>query len=179
MIISYAKGWEKTFDLNSRTNRREFWAFAIIDFLLFIFGFILSIGFSEYWGRNIPGNLIGLYILFIFLVLFVGVLGWFPRTTILIRRIRDTGRDQKWMFWILIPFLGWIILILLAMQPSFSGTRDTSQVIGIENFKEENSDKKTNKNSLQSKLEELKRLKKEDLISEEEYEKLRKKILDL
>jgi ADP-dependent phosphofructokinase/glucokinase len=65
------------------------------------------------------------------------------------------------------------------MQPSFSGTRDTSQVIGIENFKEENSDKKTNNNSLQSKLEELKRLKDKKLVSNEEYEKLRKKILDI
>tara|TARA_B100001989_G_C24377245_1_gene382420 strand:+ start:145 stop:585 length:441 start_codon:yes stop_codon:yes gene_type:complete len=146
---------------------------------MFVLGCILSIVFAQYWGTDIPDELISLYVLGIFLFLFVVVLGWFPRATILIRRIRDTGRDQKWMFWILIPFIGWIILILLALQPSFSSTRDTSQVIGVENFNEEDSDKKTKNNSLQSKLEELKRLKKEDLISEEEYEKLRKKILDL
>ena len=179
MIISYAKGWAKTLDLNGRTNRREFWAFVIIDFPMFVLGCILSIGFAQYWGTDIPDELISLYVLGIFLFLFVVVLGWFPRATILMRRIRDTGRDQKWMLWILIPFIGWIILILLAMQPSFSSTKDTSQVIGVENFNEENSDKKTNHKSLESKLEEIKRLKDKKLVSNEEYEKLRKKLLDI
>ena len=65
------------------------------------------------------------------------------------------------------------------MQPTYSKNRDALPVKFLDNLNEENSDKKTNNNSLQSKLEELKRLKKEDLISEEEYEKLRKKILNL
>ena len=52
-------------------------------------------------------------------------------------------------------------------------------MIGVENFNEENSNKKTNDNSLESKLEELKRLKDKKLISNIEYEELRKKLLDI
>ena len=49
----------------------------------------------------------------------------------------------------------------------------------MENEKGENSYKKPNEESLQSKLEELKTLKKEGLVSEEEYEKMRKNTLGL
>ena len=112
-------------------------------------------------------------------ILINGPIASITRISILGRRIRDTGRNQKWMFCLLIPYLGWLILILLALQPSFSGTRGTLQVRVVENLNKKNSDIKTNENSLQSKLEELKTLKKEGLVSEEEYEKMRKNTLGL
>ena len=43
MIISYANGWAKTIDLNGRTNRKEFWAFAIIDLITIPIAFYLII----------------------------------------------------------------------------------------------------------------------------------------
>ena len=83
------------------------------------------------------------------------------------------------MFCILIPFIGWLILILLALQPSFSGSRDALPVKFVKDLNEENSDKKTNDNSLESKLEELKRLKDKKLVSNKEHKDLRKKLLDI
>ncbi len=163
MIISYAKGWAKTIDLNGKTNRKEFWSFVIID--LIILGSLLIFDTT----KDHLGAGTALYFL----------LGWVSRITILTRRLRDSGRNSYWMFWYFVPVIGWAILILLALQPSYSSTSDPMQVRVIGNLNEENSDKKTNEQSLQSKLEEFKRLKKEGLVSEEEYEQLRKKTLGL
>ena len=174
MIISYANGWAKTIDINGRTNRKEFWAFVLID-LFFLFNSYFAL---EYVLSNQVHSQLQNYLAYFCILIFL-ILGWFPRLTILIRRIRDTGRNIIWIFWYLFPIVGWLVLIILTLQPTYSKNRDALPVKFLDNLNEENSDKKTNNNSLQSKLEELKRLKKEDLISEEEYEKLRKKILDL
>ena len=174
MIISYANGWAKTIDINGRTNRKEFWAFVLID-LFFLFNSYFAL---EYVLSNQVHSQLQKYLAYFCILIFL-ILGWFPRLTILIRRIRDTGRNIIWIFWYLFPIVGWLVLIILTLQPTYSKNRDALPVKFSDNLNEENSDKKTNNNSLQSKLEELKRLKKEDLISEEEYEKLRKKILNL
>ena len=180
MLRYYVKGWLETLDINGKTNRKEFWSFVIIDILVVLL--VFSYGALIH---NIPvitdikflAFLLG--ILLIFSVFIIVPLAFVTRISILGRRIRDTGRDQKWMFCILIPFIGWLILILLALQPSFSGSRDALPVKFVKDLNEENSDKKTNNNSLQSKLEELKILKDKKLVSNKEYEELRKKILDL
>ena len=65
------------------------------------------------------------------------------------------------------------------MLPTYSKNRDALPVKFSDNLNEENLDKKTNQNSLQSKLEELKRLKDKKLVSNKEYEELRKKLLDI
>ena len=182
MIRYYVKGWAKTIDINGKTNRKEFWLFVITDILVVLLIISFWIFIFEVLGNLTEQNLFArnpIAILFFSSVFIIFPLAFITRISILGRRIRDTGRDQKWMFCILIPIIGWLILILLALQPSFSGSRDALPVKFVKNLNEENSDNKTNKNSLQSKLEELKKLRKEDLISEEEYDQLRRKILDL
>lgn len=176
MIRYYVKGWLETLDINGKTNRKELWSFVIIDILvvLLVFSFwYLIITSLDINFTVIPG-------IFFFSSVFIIVpLAFITRISILGRRIRDTGRDQKWMFCILIPIIGWLILILLALQPSFSGSRDALPVKFVKDLNEENSDKKTNDNSLESKLEELERLKDKRLVSNKEYEDLRKKLLDI
>ena len=179
MIISYANGWAKTIDLNGRTNRKEFWAFAIIDLITIPIAFYLIDLVEEYYEfPPVEGQEIGSFFSY-FYIFIVLILGWFPRLTILIRRIRDTGRNIIWIFWYLFPIVGWLVLIILTLQPTYSKNRDALPVKFLDNLNEENLDKKTNQNSLQSKLEELKRLKDKKLVSNKEYEELRKKILDL
>ena len=167
MIISYAKGWAKTLDINGKTNRKEFWAFVFIDMLILLI--LTNYDRQVFEGTSTFLFYPGLYFL----------LGWITRITLLGRRIRDTGRNTIWMFWYLFPGVGWVILSLLALQPTSSKNKDAVPVKVVENEKGENSYKKPNEESLQSKLEELKTLKKEGLVSEEEYEKIRKNTLGL
>tara|TARA_B100000945_G_C20218382_1_gene519434 strand:- start:56 stop:586 length:531 start_codon:yes stop_codon:yes gene_type:complete len=176
MIISFAKGWKKTLDIDGKTNRKEFWAFVIIDLFTLFIGYLSALPMNTSSSDESVVLFSYISIIYIFIV---GILGWFPRITILIRRIRDSGRNTIWIFWYLFPVVGWLVLILLTLQPTYSKERDALVVKLVDNLKGENLDKKTNINSLQSKLEELKRLKKEDLVSEEEYDQLRRRILDL
>lgn len=176
MIISYANGWAKTIDINGRTNRKEFWAFAIIDLITIPGAFYLIELVDENYG--FPPEEIGSFLSY-FYIFIILILGWFPRLTILIRRIRDTGRNIIWIFWYLFPIVGWLVLIILTLQPTYSKNRDALPVKFSDNLNEENLDKKTNQNSLESKLEELKRLKDKKLVSSKEYEELRRKLLDI
>ena len=174
MIISYANGWAKTIDINGRTNRKEFWAFVLID-LFFLFNSYFAL---EYVLSNQVHSQLQNYLAYFCILIFL-ILGWFPRLTILIRRIRDTGRNMIWIFWYLFPIVGWLVLIILTLQPTYSKNRDALPVKFSDNLNEENLDKKTNDNSLESKLEELERLKDKKLVSNKEYEELRKKLLDI
>ena len=167
MIISYAKGWAKTLDLNGKTNRKEFWAFVFIDILILII--LTNYDRQVHEGTSMYLFYPGIYFL----------LGWVSRITILTRRIKDSGRNSYWMFWYFVPLIGWAILTILALQPTTKINRDTFEVRVTENLNKENSYQKTNETSLQVKLEELKTLKKEGLVSEEEYEKMRKNTLGL
>ena len=60
MIISYANGWAKTIDLNGRTNRKEFWAFAIIDLITIpIVFYLIDLVEENYEFPPVEGQYIG------------------------------------------------------------------------------------------------------------------------
>ena len=80
MIISYANGWAKTIDINGRTNRKEFWAFVLID-LFFLFNSYFAL---EYVLSNQVHSQLQNYLAYFCILIFL-ILGWFPRLTILIK----------------------------------------------------------------------------------------------
>ena len=91
---------EKSFDFKGRTSRLDFWYFLGIDFL--IFGLICAIG-----GQ------FAVYTLFPFIVI-----GLLPRLAVVIRRLRDGGKSLFWIFSLLIPAIGTLILWYQLAQPS-------------------------------------------------------------
>ena len=88
------------------------------------------------------------------------------------------------MFWYLVPFLGTIILFLIAVQPSSIKSKDSFPIKLTDNINvnvlgtKQNLSSIDNENPLKSKLSELNSMLKDGLISEDEYDKLRKKYLD-
>ena len=111
MINSYKKFWIKGFDFRGRSTRNEYWLGAvlanfIVSFLLFI---IISI--STVINKNLG--------LFFNLIYIFYTLGQFiPSISICIRRVRDMGKDWRWIFINLIPIVGGIWYIFLLCQPS-------------------------------------------------------------
>tara|TARA_Y100001978_G_C23612809_1_gene394423 strand:- start:261 stop:782 length:522 start_codon:yes stop_codon:yes gene_type:complete len=173
MINSYKKAWANSFNLDKRTTKNEFFAFYILDVI--IFGLlILGIALQEV----IP-SLGVICVISFFLYLFGGFI---PRVTCLIRRIKDTGRSTAWIFWAFVPFLGTLVLFVIALQPS-SNKRKDSFPVGVTDTVPvslvDNSTLKSVSRSKKSELNEIEKLKEEGLISEEEYEKSRKKILGI
>jgi len=87
-----------------RAGRQEFWMFALINF-----GIVIAL--------NIVTNLLGLGILSFIYNLAV----FLPSLAVTIRRLHDTDRIGWWALVALIPFLGWIILLVLMALPGTPG----------------------------------------------------------
>jgi len=177
MIGPYLSGWQNYINTSKRTNRKTFWSFVFIDLLILIFtalcgtrfGYILP---ADYWFSWIINNL--------FFVLLIGNMVAMPaRISICARRVKDTGKSTNWMLFLFVPIVGWLILLIIFLQESMPDSQKTlEQTIPIKLISNE-SDQNESSNNIESKIEELNRLKEKGIISEEEYEKMRKKTLGL
>jgi len=94
-----------------RARRKEYWTFALVGFLIsLVLGFFDRIIFDT--GGY--GILTGLYSLFIFL----------PSLAVAVRRLHDIGKSG-WMILVgLIPFIGWIWLLVLYLTDSEPGPNE-------------------------------------------------------
>lgn len=87
-----------------RAGRQEFWMFALINFGIAI-------------ALNIVANLLGLGILSFLYSLAV----FLPSLAVTIRRLHDTDRIGWWALIALVPFVGWIVLLVLMALPGTPG----------------------------------------------------------
>lgn len=182
-LNSYSTGWANTLNIDKRTTRREFFEFFIVDVFI-VLAILLTAGIVyllSFAGNGDAGEGIGMLLYFV--AVFYIILTQITRLTILCRRIKDTGRSTGWMFWYLVPFLGTIILFLIAVQPTSSKSKDSFPIKVTDNVVVDvlgkNVEMTKSDQTLKSKLNELTAMKEDGLISSEEYSKLRKKYLDL
>ena len=169
MIRSYLSGWKNSFNYSKKTNRKTFLKFFFTD--LFIMGLMFGIALSL--GDPI-GNYVGGLVLLPYFVI-----ANFPRLGICARRVKDTGKSTNWMLFTFIPIVGWLILLIIFLQESMPETQKSiEQTIPIQLLSNESSQNESS-NDIESKIEELNRLKEKGIISDEEYEKMRKKTLGL
>lgn len=89
-----------------RTNRKEFWMFVLVNFLI---GFALGIIGGIIRTGDILMNIYSLAVLV-------------PTIAVGIRRLHDTGKSGWWILLSLIPILGIIALIVLFVQDSQPGS---------------------------------------------------------
>lgn len=99
IIESYKKFWTQYFDFNGRTRRSDYWQVILVNVII---GVILA-AFS-----NIP--FIGL--LFQVLSVIYSLAALIPGIAICVRRLHDIGRSGLYYLFILIPFVGAIILLV-------------------------------------------------------------------
>ena len=116
--------------------------------------------------------------------------GFLASCSLTVRRLRDIGRSWKWVFIFYVPFISIIFQLLWFTKPSIKKQRRGKQKsIEVENIKSTQIPVKkekliaTNQSSssisVQERLKELKDMFDQQLISEEEYDLLRKKVLGL
>ena len=86
---AYKEFWLKATDFNSITTRSDWWWVQLANLVISIFTIPI---FLRTFGINI-----------------YGIICIIPQIAIDIRRLRDFGKDWKWIFINLIPILGWII----------------------------------------------------------------------
>ena len=91
-LNAYKDFWIKATEFKGFTSRSDWWfvqlANLIISFITFPI-FLRTFGFNAY-----------------------GIVCIIPQIAIDIRRLRDFGKDWKWIFINLIPILGWFISLI-------------------------------------------------------------------
>lgn len=103
-------------DFQGRTRRRCFVEFAFICFILFVIATVLDYFlFNDFMERftDIPilrrfGPLL--------VILLVGLAS--PILAAITRRLHDAGMSGKWLVLLLVPVLGWIMLLVLTLRPT-------------------------------------------------------------
>ncbi len=86
---AYREFWLKATTFSGKTNRLDWWLVQLAHLIISILTipiFLRTFGFNVY-----------------------GILCILPQITIDIRRLRDYGKNWKWIFINLIPIFGWII----------------------------------------------------------------------
>ena len=86
---SYKEFWLKATNFKDKTTRLDWWLVQLANFIISIITipiFLRTFGFNIY-----------------------GIICILPQITMDIRRLRDFGKDWKWIFINLIPIFGWIL----------------------------------------------------------------------
>ena len=126
MFNAYFVAWRKSFDFKGRSNRNDYWIFFLIDTILFpiIFVFLnvvqtLLINFSVYSGlyeiNIIAGKLIGILS---FLLIPIALGHTWTLLPLTVRRLRDVGMKWQWIFFVSIPLLGFIFVLIFLTRNS-------------------------------------------------------------
>ena len=97
MLSFYPQFWTQAFDFEGRTSRIDYWKIVLVNLII---GGVLS--------KVSPSA-----VYFVFAVASIC-----PGLAMNIRRIRDTGRSWQWIFISLIPFIGFLWLLWIELQPS-------------------------------------------------------------
>jgi len=92
----------KYVDFSGRARRSEYWYFALFSFLLGIvtsvIDAVLGTGYDDTTGGLV--NSLGSLVLLL------------PSLAVAVRRLHDIGRSGWWFLLVLIPIIGWIVLIV-------------------------------------------------------------------
>ena len=92
IVNAYKNFWLQAGDFKGFTTRSDWWRVQLINFII---SFITIPIFYQTFGVNM-----------------YGLICLIPQIAIEVRRIRDFGKDWKWIFINLIPIIGWAIWLL-------------------------------------------------------------------
>lgn len=104
--------FERYVKFDGRAARPEFWWFILGNLIISLVLTALanqSVGFA-----------------FLYLLYFIAV--FLPYLAVLIRRLHDTGKSGYYAFWMLLPLIGSIVLIVLTVQPGDEGANEYGPV---------------------------------------------------
>ena len=109
----YLQTFKRFSDFRGRSRRRELWPFLAVNTVLYAVGAALdsALGLGGVTTNTAPGFVWfsyspGLVATVVGLVLLV------PSLAVEARRLHDTGRTHWWLLLLIIPVLGWLVLIV-------------------------------------------------------------------
>ena len=173
--------YNRSFDFNHKTKRKEFWQTYIIWCFLIAISYLTLVPAST-------SNPIS-YLAFLLLLFSI----FFPSLAIQIRRLRDVGKSPGWVILNIVPG-GTLILLYFYTKPSNAAfevnnksqtpLKDISRNQITQELKNTGKTKETKylnseMDEIELKLTRIKNMFERDLISQSEYESMKKKIIDI
>lgn len=96
-------------DFSGRARRSEFWRFGLFNLMVSAVQALVMIRASEVEDLSLEGRVVtGL----VTLTLVV------PNLAVAVRRLHDTSRCGWWLLLILVPVVGWVVLLVFLVQDS-------------------------------------------------------------
>jgi uncharacterized membrane protein YhaH (DUF805 family) len=96
-------------DFYGNATRSQYWA---IQLVLFLIGFVLGLFLVTLAGLGETGAILALIFLLVFAIISI----WLTIATA-VRRCRTIGINPWWAVTIVVPYIGWIALIVLGVLP--------------------------------------------------------------
>jgi uncharacterized membrane protein YhaH (DUF805 family) len=93
---------------SGRARRKEFWMFYLFYFIIVVVLSVIEMAIG------IPYILSGLYSLALVI----------PSIAVTVRRLHDTGRSGWWWWILLVPLVGWIVLLVFMVLDSQPGDNE-------------------------------------------------------
>jgi uncharacterized membrane protein YhaH (DUF805 family) len=99
---------------SGRARRKEYWFFVLFNILISIGLSFIDQATGTVNTETGYGLLSGIYSLAVLI----------PSLAVLVRRLHDTDRSGWWVLIGLIPLIGWIVLLVFAVQDSQPGQNE-------------------------------------------------------
>ena len=105
----YFKVFKQSFDFSTRARRKEYWMFALFNFIVLMLLIYLDVSLGTTSGEG--EDEIGWFFLIYFIISLI------PNFAVAVRRMHDLGKSGAWVLINMIPLIGgfWF-LILTCME---------------------------------------------------------------
>lgn len=99
----YLKVLKQYFDFTGRARRKEYWMFALISAIISVVLTLVDMGtgmYNDIYGTGLLSTVYSLAVLI-------------PSIAVSVRRLHDTDHSGWWLFLLLIPLLGALIILVV------------------------------------------------------------------
>lgn len=118
MIEAYKKSWKGYVDFEGRSTRSDYWFVYLVNVLITFAYFLLQAVFGGLVAVTESSFLAVISLILLLIFFAYGIAAFLPSIALTVRRLRDAGYNWPYIFVTFIPFVGWIILIVLLCKPT-------------------------------------------------------------
>ena len=118
MIEAYKKFWKGYVDFTGRSTPSDYWFACSAHLLIFFTWYLLLAVFERMVAETGSSDLFTIGVILLLIFFAYGVAAVLPGIALTVRRLRDAGYNWPYIFVTFIPFVGWIILIVLLCKPT-------------------------------------------------------------
>lgn len=99
-------------DFQGRATRSEFWFFYLATLIINVYALFVRI--AMVWTLGIRGLIVGAILDYIVMAFF-----FLPQLSVSVRRLHDVGKSGWYYLFILIPLVGWVLLLVAFCTDSY------------------------------------------------------------